>query len=61
MSSGMTAAVLYATVTNPTALGVVPEETTDKAHHLKDGKGFRNPWPSHREESGLKIAGAMAW
>jgi hypothetical protein len=49
MSGGMTAAALYAcTMTNPAALGAVPEESEAKAHHLKDGKGFTNPWESWR-------------
>ena len=62
MSSGMTAAALYAcTMTTPTALGAVPEDSEAKAHHLKDGKGFTNPWESWKEMSGPQIARAMIW
>lgn len=62
MSSGMTAAALYAvTMTPPSALGAVPEDTAEKAHHLKNGKGFINPWDSWRDQGGIAIAGAMAW
>ncbi|CAG8973495.1 hypothetical protein HYALB_00002820 [Hymenoscyphus albidus] len=62
MSNGMAAAMAYAcTMTPPSALGAVPEESKEKAHHLKDGKGFRNPWPSWVDQSPIKITSAMAW
>lgn len=62
-SSGLpVAAALYAcTMTPPMPLGAVPEESKDKAHHLKGGKGFTNPWESWKEMSGFQIGGAMAW
>jgi len=53
--------VMYATMTAPAALSAVPEETKDKAHHLKDGKGFRNPWDSCVEQNPLKVTTGMAW
>ncbi|CAG8953491.1 hypothetical protein HYFRA_00010241 [Hymenoscyphus fraxineus] len=62
MSSGMAAAMAYAcTMTPPSTLGAVPEDSKEKAHHLKDGKGFRNPWPSWVDQSPIKITSAMAW
>ncbi|TVY86763.1 N-acyl-phosphatidylethanolamine-hydrolyzing phospholipase D [Lachnellula willkommii] len=61
MSSGMTAVVMYATMTAPTALSAVPEETKDKAHHLKNGKGFRNPWDSCIEQNPIKLTTTLAW
>lgn len=38
---------LYALVSNPAQLGTVPEEANEKRHHLKNGKGFTNPWDSY--------------
>lgn len=43
------AAALYAVVSNPTQVGAVPEDAKEKKHHLKNGKGFVNPWDSHVE------------
>lgn len=58
----MTSAVLYAcTISSPTALGAVPEDAEGKAHHLKDGKGFTNPWESWKDMVGPKIPITMAW
>lgn len=58
MSGGMIAAALYASsMTAPARLGAVPEDVNEKAHHLKDGKGFINPWDSYRE---MTIS-HMAW
>jgi hypothetical protein len=62
MSSGMTMAAVYAlTLTSPTALGAVPEEAAEKAHHLKDGKGFTNPWESWREFNAPQLIRKMIW
>jgi N-acyl-phosphatidylethanolamine-hydrolysing phospholipase D len=62
MSSGMTAAALYAcTMTSPTALGAVPEDAEAKAHHLKDGVGFKNPWNSWKDMNTSEILKAMIW
>ena len=45
MSSSGTAASLYAATISPASVaGAEPEEAKDKRHHLKDGKGFTNPW-----------------
>ncbi|PQE17605.1 hypothetical protein CJF31_00007803 [Rutstroemia sp. NJR-2017a BVV2] len=50
--SGMASAALYAaTITTSTTAGVVPEDSKAKKHHLKDGKGFTNPWDSWIEKS----------
>jgi N-acyl-phosphatidylethanolamine-hydrolysing phospholipase D len=40
---------LYAAVSNPAQLAAQPEEAKEKAHHLKNGRGFTNPWDSYRE------------
>jgi N-acyl-phosphatidylethanolamine-hydrolysing phospholipase D len=62
MSSGMTAAALYAcTMTSPTALGAVPEDVEAKSHHVKGGKGFVNPWDSWRDFTAAGIFKAMVW
>ena len=45
MSSSGTAAALYAATISPASItGSEPQEAKDKRHHLKDGKGFDNPW-----------------
>lgn len=63
MSGGSAAALLYAaTFSGPSSLGAVPKDEKDKTHHLKDGKGFRNPWPSWgKEPSGPAIAATLIW
>jgi len=62
MAGGMTAAALYAcTISIPAVPGAVPEDLEDKKHHLKNGKGFTNPWESWKEMSGPQIMGAMFW
>lgn len=48
-------------MTSPTALGAVPEDTEAKKHHLKDGKGFINPWDSWKDFNGPKIGAMMMW
>ncbi|KAL8989414.1 MAG: hypothetical protein Q9177_001700 [Variospora cf. flavescens] len=60
MSSSGTAALLYAAVSPASVTGAVPEEAKDKRHHLKDGKGFTNPWDSWIEMGGFSIGWAMA-
>ncbi|KAE8453760.1 hypothetical protein EG329_009271 [Mollisiaceae sp. DMI_Dod_QoI] len=58
----MTAAVLYAvSMTSPTALGAVPEDVETKAHHLKHGKGFTNPWESWRDFSAPEMMRKIIW
>ena len=45
MSGSGTAASLYAAIISPASVsGAEPEEAKEKRHHLKDGKGFTNPW-----------------
>ncbi|KAK6582346.1 hypothetical protein PZA11_004754 [Diplocarpon coronariae] len=60
-TGGITAALYACSMSPPSATGAVPEDSTAKAHHLKDGRGFTNPWPSWREMNGLEIGAAMAW
>lgn len=58
----MTAAALYAvSMTSPTALGAVPEDTEAKTHHAKDGKGFINPWESSRDFTVPEILRKLVW
>ncbi|KAF2687140.1 Metallo-hydrolase/oxidoreductase [Lentithecium fluviatile CBS 122367] len=52
---------LYAVVSSPAQIGARPEEAEEKAHHLKNGKGFTNPWDSFRELSGPKIILSLLW
>ncbi|PZD22879.1 Zn-dependent hydrolasesbeta-lactamase fold protein [Pyrenophora tritici-repentis] len=40
---------LYAAVGNPALVPSQPEEAAEKRHHLKNGKGFTNPWDSYTE------------
>ncbi|KAF9696916.1 hypothetical protein EKO04_005087 [Ascochyta lentis] len=40
---------LYAAVSNPSQIAAQPEDAAAKAHHLKNGKGFTNPWDSYTE------------
>lgn len=54
-----TSAALYATVSTTTTQNAVPEDAKAKAHHLKDGKGFTNPWPSFRDFTPTSILWAM--
>lgn len=66
MSSGIpTAGLLYAcTVSPPSALGAVPEDAAEKVHHLKDGKGFWNPWdssPNWNPSTLLVAMGKYVW
>lgn len=46
---------LYAAVSNPAQVLSQPEEAAAKAHHLKNGKGFTNPWESYKELPALQI------
>ena len=62
MESGSTSAALYAVVSSPLqATGAEPEEAKELRHHVKDGKGFVNPWDSYIERSGPQIGRAMIW
>ncbi|KAF2086582.1 Zn-dependent hydrolase/oxidoreductase [Saccharata proteae CBS 121410] len=62
MSSASTTAALYACAISSSQLsGTVPEDAVEKAHHVKGGKGFTNPWDSYKEMSGWEIGKAMIW
>ncbi|CAI6340471.1 unnamed protein product [Periconia digitata] len=50
---------LYAVVSNPAQVGAQPEEAKEKKHHLKNGKGFTNPWDSFAELSVWQITTGM--
>lgn len=62
MSTASTSAALYAAVVSSSqATGAVPEEANELRHHLKDDKGFVNPWDSYREMSAFRIVRALIW
>jgi len=62
MSAGSTSAALYAAVVSSSQVtGAVPEEAKELRHHLKDDKGFMNPWDSYREMSAFRIIRALLW
>jgi hypothetical protein len=46
---------LYAAVSSPAQVGARPEDADEKRHHLKNGKGFTNPWDSYVESSFWKL------
>jgi hypothetical protein len=52
---------LYAMVSNPAQIAAEPEDAKDKAHHLKNGKGFINPWDSFVETSPFQFMRAIFW
>jgi hypothetical protein len=54
-TSGAVTALFTATVAQAPRPGVEPEDVAEKKHHLKDGKGFINPWESWREMPASKI------
>ena len=54
-SSGTITAMLTATVAQTPRPGIEPEEAKERRHHLKDGKGFTNPWDSWGDLSASKI------
>ncbi|KAF2190933.1 N-acyl-phosphatidylethanolamine-hydrolyzing phospholipase D [Zopfia rhizophila CBS 207.26] len=60
-AGGIGSAALYAVVTGPGQIGAQPEDAGEKKHHLKGGKGFRNPWDSFQEPSALKIIVSLLW
>ncbi len=61
MASASTSALLYATVVSSQGQGLVPEDAKELRHHVKNGKGFINPWESYRERSAWEIIKAMLW
>ncbi|KAF2025993.1 Metallo-hydrolase/oxidoreductase [Setomelanomma holmii] len=52
---------LYAAVSNPSQIAAEPEDAKDKRHHLKNGKGFTNPWESYQELTFWGFAKASLW
>ena len=62
MASSNTSLSLYlATVSIPSIFGAKPENALDKKHHLQNGKGFRNPWDSWREQTVPDLLGGLLW
>ncbi|ORY14773.1 N-acyl-phosphatidylethanolamine-hydrolyzing phospholipase D [Clohesyomyces aquaticus] len=64
MGGGVTAgaAGLYAAlVTNPAQMGARPEDADELKHHLKNGKGFKNPWDSFVDFMTWKVPFQMIW
>ena len=58
-TSGTVAAALTATVSETPRWGVSPSDAKSKRHHLKDGKGFTNPWDSWTELDPSKLLMAL--
>lgn len=58
-SSAMTSAILNAVVSSPQTASASPSDTSAKAHHNKQGKGFVNPWPSYEDFTPWKIVFKM--
>ena len=54
-------AAMYAVVSNPAQIAAQPEEAKDKAHHLKNGKGFTNPWDSYVEWTPWDFMRMFVW
>ncbi|CAA9966750.1 N-acyl-phosphatidylethanolamine-hydrolyzing phospholipase D [Pyrenophora teres f. maculata] len=52
---------LYAAVSNPAQIASQPEEAAEKRHHLKNGKGFTNPWDSYLESSFWELVVKGIW
>lgn len=52
---------LHAIVSNPAQVAAQPEEAKDKAHHLKNGKGFTNPWDSYTEFGVFQLMRMFFW
>ena len=52
---------LYAVVSNPAQIATQPEEAAEKRHHLKNGKGFTNPWDSYTESSFWELVVKGIW
>lgn len=52
---------LYAVVSNPAQMAAKPEEADQKRHHLKNGKGFTNPWESYVEATPWELLSGIFW
>ncbi|KAF2500636.1 Zn-dependent hydrolase/oxidoreductase [Lophium mytilinum] len=62
MASVAASAALYSATTSPAQLaGAEPEDAQELKHHLKNGKGFLNPWDSWKETVGPMIIFEMIW
>ncbi|KAF2458019.1 beta-lactamase superfamily domain-containing protein [Lineolata rhizophorae] len=62
MEGASTAPALYAaSVSASQVFGAAPEDVKKLKHHLKDGKGFRNPWDSYIEMNAFKMLRAFLW
>ncbi|OCK86324.1 Metallo-hydrolase/oxidoreductase [Lepidopterella palustris CBS 459.81] len=62
MGTVSTSAALYVAVTSPSQLlGAQPDEAKELKHHLKNGKGFRNPWDSYQDTIKPKTILAFIW
>ncbi|KAF1982282.1 Metallo-hydrolase/oxidoreductase [Aulographum hederae CBS 113979] len=60
MSSASSSVMLYAAAISSSQMaGAVPEDAKELKHHLKDGKGFVNPWRSYRDFTPFSIMKAM--
>lgn len=60
MAGSATSGALYAVTVSASAVaGGTPEEAKEKSHHLKNGKGFHNPWDSCGTITGPQIGKAM--
>jgi hypothetical protein len=58
-STGAVVGLLTASVSDPAQPKGKPEEAAELRHHLKNGKGFVNPWDSWREMEAPKIVWAL--
>ncbi|KAF2828860.1 Metallo-hydrolase/oxidoreductase [Ophiobolus disseminans] len=52
---------LHAIISNPAQIAAQPEDAKDKAHHLKNGKGFTNPWDSFIDTTPLQFMRMFFW
>lgn len=61
MGGASIGAGLYAVVSSPAQIGTQPEEAKERQHHLKNGKGFTNPWDSYVESSFWELVVKGIW
>ncbi|KAG0129320.1 putative Zn-dependent hydrolase/oxidoreductase family protein [Tuber indicum] len=54
------ASVYSVSVSTPQNLSSSPEDVANKSHHLENGKGFTNPWPSWRDLDPIKALKTIA-
>ncbi|KAF1953505.1 Metallo-hydrolase/oxidoreductase [Byssothecium circinans] len=61
-AASIVTAGLYAVVSNPAQIAAQPDDAAEKRHHVKGGRGFRNPWESFRELIGrAEVGSVMGW